>query len=194
MKGKSIDANEPLDGGTPAHVKASFNQQSASALPNEPPSGTERWKVRVRPRREQRRLDGIFFSPDGTLLVTTGHEAQTTEVWEAATGRSVAMLDIGRCRGVAFHPDEPVLAVAGGGTIYVVELPTGKILRSLPNAHAGDGIFAIAFSGDGPRKNAASERTASGTRTRRAPGTRASRSVRRSGPCRNGSRSRQRCR
>ncbi|WP_437538981.1 DUF2235 domain-containing protein [Sorangium sp. So ce726] len=57
MKGKSIDANEPLDGGTPAHVKASFNQQSASALPNEPPSGTERCpagRIRI----------GVFF--DGT--------------------------------------------------------------------------------------------------------------------------------
>jgi hypothetical protein len=121
----------------------------ADLIAREVPSGTERWKVRVKPRREQRRLDGIFFSPDGSLLVTTGHEAQTTEVWEAATGRSVAVLDIGHCRGVAFHPDERVLAVAGGGTIYVVELPSGKILRSLPNAHPGDGIFAIAFSGDG---------------------------------------------
>ena len=121
----------------------------ADLIAREVPSGTERWKVRVKPRREQRRIDGIFFSPDGSLIVTTGHEAQTTEVWEAAAGRSVAVLDIGHCRGVAFHPDERVLAVAGGGTIYVVELASGKILRSLPNAHPGDGIFAIAFSGDG---------------------------------------------
>ena len=122
----------------------------ADLIAREVPSGTERWKVRVKPRREQRRLDGIFFSPDGTLLVTTGHEAQTTEVWEAATGRSVAVLDIGHCRGVAFHPDERVLAVAGGGTIHVVDLSGGgRVLRTLPNAHPGDGIFAIAFSGDG---------------------------------------------
>jgi len=121
----------------------------ADLIAREVPSGNERWKVRVKPRREQRRIDGVFFSPDGSLIVTTGHEAQTTEVWEAATGRSVAVLDIGHCRGVAFHPDERVLAVAGGATIYAVELISGKILRSLPNAHLGDGIFAIAFSGDG---------------------------------------------
>src|SRR4029453_15798889 len=122
----------------------------ADLIAREVPSGTERWKVRVKPRREQRRLDGIFFSPDGSLIVTTGHEAQTTEVWEAATGRSVAVLDIDHCRGVSFHPDERVLAVAGGGTIHVVDLSGGgKVLRTLPNAHPGDGIFAIAFSGDG---------------------------------------------
>jgi WD40 repeat protein len=113
-------------------------------------SGTERWKVRVKPRREQRRIDGVFFSPDGSLIVTTGHEAQTTEVWDAATGQSVAVLDIGRSRGVAFHPDERVLVVAGGGTIHVVDLSSGgRVVRTLPNAHPGDAIFAIAFSGDG---------------------------------------------
>jgi len=121
----------------------------ADLIAREVPSGTERWKVRVKPRREQRRIDGVFFSPDGSLIVTTGHEAQTTEVWDAATGRSVAVLDIGQCRGVAFHPDERILAVAGGGTIHVVDLSGGKAVRTLPNAHAGDGIFAIAFSGDG---------------------------------------------
>ncbi len=112
-------------------------------------SGAERWRARVKPRREQRRIDGIFFSPDGSLIVTTGHEAQTTEVWDAATGRSVAVLDIGHCRGVAFHPGEPALAVAGGGTIHVVDLSGSGVLRTLPNAHPGDQIFAIAFSGDG---------------------------------------------
>jgi len=118
-------------------------------IAREVPSGAERWKIRVRPRRERRRIDGVFFSPDGSLVVTTGHEAQTLEVWDAATGRSVAVLDIGMTRGVAFHPDERVLAVAGAGTISVVDLDSSKVVRSRPNAHAGDRIFAIAFSGDG---------------------------------------------
>ena len=118
-------------------------------IAREVPSGAERWKVRVRPRRERRRLDGVFFSPDGSLVVTTGHESQTTEVWDAATGRSVAVFDIGQSRGVAFHPDERMLAVAGAGTIHVVDLERSQVVRTLPNAHAGDRIFAIAFSGDG---------------------------------------------
>jgi WD40 repeat protein len=121
----------------------------ADLIAREVASGKERWKVRVKPRREQRRIDGVFFSPDGSLIVTTGHEAQTTEVWDAATGQSVAVLDIGKSRGVAFHPDERVLAVAGGGTIHVVDLSSGRAVRTLPNAHPGDAIFAIAFSGDG---------------------------------------------
>jgi cytochrome c len=112
-------------------------------------SGAERWNVRVRPRPEQRRIDGVFFSPDGSLVVTTGHEARTLEVWDAATGRSAAVLDIGRSRGVAFHPEDRMLAVAGAATIHVVDLDGGKVVRTLPNAHAGDPIFAIAFSGDG---------------------------------------------
>src|SRR5439155_6615916 len=77
-------------------------------IAREVPSGGERWKVRVQPGRERRRIDGVFFSPDASLVVTTGHEAQTLEVWDAATGRSVAVagaraaiLDdaVGRARG-----------------------------------------------------------------------------------------------
>src|SRR5204863_7341822 len=113
------------------------------------PSGAERWKVRVQPGRERRRIDGVFFSPDASLVVTTGHEAQTLEVWDAATGRSIAVLDIARSRGVAFHPSERVLAVAGAATIHVVDVDRGQVVRTLPNAHAGDAIFAIAFSADG---------------------------------------------
>src|SRR5258705_3238055 len=117
----------------------------ADLIAREVPSGTERWKVRVKPRRERRRIDGVFFSPDASLVVTTGHEAQTLEVWDAATGRSVAVLDIARSRGVAFHPSERVLAVAGAATIHVVDVDRGQVVRTLPNAHAGDAIFAIAF-------------------------------------------------
>src|SRR5215468_11369029 len=71
----------------------------ADLIAREVPSGAERWRVRVKPGREQRRIDGIFFSPDGSLIVTTGHEGRTTEAWDSATGRAVAVLDIGHCRG-----------------------------------------------------------------------------------------------
>lgn len=113
------------------------------------PSGTERWKVRVRPRGFPRRIDGVFFSPDGSLLVTTGHDARTLELWDAATGRSVSVVDVGRSRGVAFHPTERMLVVAGAATVHVVDLDRGEVVRALPNAHAGDAVYAIAFSADG---------------------------------------------
>ena len=121
----------------------------ADLIAREVPAGAERWKVRVGSRGNPRRIDGVFFSPDGSLLVTTGHEARTLEVWDAATGRSVSVLGIERTRGVAFHPTERMLAVAGAGTIHVVDLDQGWVVRTLPNAHAAETIFAIAFSGDG---------------------------------------------
>ena len=55
----------------------------ADLIAREVPSGTERWRVRVKPRREQRRIDGIFFSPAGRV----GH------------GRRAGVLPgAGRCR------------------------------------------------------------------------------------------------
>ena len=118
-------------------------------IAREVPSGAERWKIRVHPRGAARRIDGVFFSPDGSLLVTTGHEARTLELWDAATGRSVAVVDVGRSRGAAFHPTERLLAVAGAATVHLVDLDRGEVVRALPNAHAGEAIYAIAFSADG---------------------------------------------
>jgi len=115
----------------------------------EVPSGTERWKLRVHPRGAARRIDGVFVSPDGSLVITTGHEARTVEVWDAATGCAGAILDIAQSRGVAFHPVERIVAIAGGPTIHVADLERGELVRTLPNAHAGDAVYAIAFSGDG---------------------------------------------
>lgn len=115
----------------------------------EVPSGAERWGIRVHSRGSARRIDGVFFSPDGSLLVTTGHEARTLEVWDAATGRADSVLDIGKSRGVAFHPAERMLAVAAAATIHVVDLDRREVVRTLPNAHAADPVYAIAFSADG---------------------------------------------
>jgi WD40 repeat protein len=118
-------------------------------IAREVPSGAERWKTRVHSRGSARRIDGVFFSPDGSLLATTGHDARTLELWDAATGGSASVLDIGRSRGVAFHPTERMLVVAGGPTIHVVDLDRGEVVRALPNAHAADAVYAIAFSADG---------------------------------------------
>jgi hypothetical protein len=115
----------------------------------EVPSGAERWKVRVHPRGAARAINGVFVSPDGALVATIGHDARTAELWNAATGEPAAVLDIARSRGVAFHPVERMLAVAGGGTIHVVDLDQRHVVRTLPNAHAGEPVYAVAFSGDG---------------------------------------------
>src|SRR2546430_17263450 len=51
------------------------------------PTGTERWKVRVQPPGATRRIDGLVFSPDGSLLASTGQDAPAVEGWRAGTGR-----------------------------------------------------------------------------------------------------------
>src|SRR3989454_11118897 len=45
------------------------------------PTGTERWKVRVHPPGATRRIDGLVFSPDGSLLASTGQDAPAVELW-----------------------------------------------------------------------------------------------------------------
>jgi WD40 repeat protein len=113
------------------------------------PSGAQRWQVRVHPRGAARRIDGVVVSPDGALVVTLGHDAQTIEAWQAATGRQVAAPRVPRSRGAAFHPTEQTLVVAAGSGLMVVDPVRAEINRTLPNAHAGERVDVVAFSGDG---------------------------------------------
>src|SRR2546427_10480682 len=48
------------------------------------PTGTERWRVRVHPPGATRRIDGLVFSPDGSLLASTGQDAPAVELWRGA--------------------------------------------------------------------------------------------------------------
>lgn len=109
------------------------------------PAGAERWRVRVAARR----VDGLVFSADGSMLAATAHEARTVELWQVLTGRQAAVLDIRDSRAAVFHPTEPTLVVGGAATIYVVDVERGEIARTLPNAHGGEAVYGVAFSSDG---------------------------------------------
>src|SRR5207249_4069040 len=63
-----------------------------------------------------------------------------TRVLEVAGLRAVV-------NAVALSPDGSL--VVGGTTIHLVDLERGEVVRTLPNAHQGDRVDAVAFSGDG---------------------------------------------
>jgi WD40 repeat protein len=71
------------------------------------------------------------------------------------------VVDVGRTRGAAFHPTERLLAVAGAATVHLVDLDRGEVVRAVPNAHAGEAIYAIAFSADGQALASISEQGSS---------------------------------
>jgi WD40 repeat protein len=56
----------------------------------------------------------VAFSPDRTLLATSGSIEQTARLWDIATGRGVRTLTghTGRVAGVAFSPDGTLLATS----------------------------------------------------------------------------------
>src|SRR5438094_455134 len=117
----------------------------AARVMRELPSGAERWRGRVAARR----VDGLVFSADGSLLASTAQEGRTVELWQVLAGRQAAVLEIRDSRTAAFHPTEPTLVVGGLGMLYVVDAQRGEIARTLPNVHGGENVYAAAFSSDG---------------------------------------------
>ena len=99
-------------------------------------------------------LTRVLFSPDGTLMATSGDydENGVVKIWDADTGRQIRILPDPKDRmwGLAFSPDGKYL-VAGGwaGIVKVWDVGTGEELMNLPG-HPGT-VGGVAFSADGTR-------------------------------------------
>jgi WD40 repeat protein/tRNA A-37 threonylcarbamoyl transferase component Bud32 len=98
----------------------------------------------------------VAFSPSGSLVVTVA-EQNTARVWDASSGRPVAVLKGhgGRISAIAFGIDEERCATASADkTARVWDVRTGRQLVSLATHQAG--VAAVAFSPDGTRVATAS--------------------------------------
>jgi WD40 repeat protein len=92
----------------------------------------------------------VAFSPSGTILATSGDQAQ---LWDVTTQRQIGkpISAAGGVNGVAFSLDEKILATAGGdGTARLWNVATHRqIGPPMVTGRSLGGVFAVAFSPDG---------------------------------------------
>ncbi|MCL1889886.1 MAG: WD40 repeat domain-containing protein [Desulfovibrionaceae bacterium] len=89
-------------------------------------------------------VDSILFTPDGELFVSCSEQIK---LWPAPFVAAQTILDI-RENYLAVSPDSKFLASASyyNGTVRLLELPSGQILKELK--HSGP-LTSLAFSPDG---------------------------------------------
>jgi len=129
---------------------------AAGALPSSLPSASAKKETPPNNSRPElvlqtghaMRVDGMAFSPDGTLLVS-GSADNTVKLWDTASKREVRTLagHAGGVKAVAFRPDGQWVASGGiDGNIKLWEVATGNQMRNM----AGNGsVTTVAFSPDG---------------------------------------------
>jgi len=94
--------------------------------------------------------DSVWFSPDGTRLVTIlegGDGKQSVQVWEVASGK--VLLHIPTARTAVFSPDGKRLVTAVEKTIQVWDVTSGKPLGDALDDD--DWVSNLNFSSDGTR-------------------------------------------
>ena len=99
---------------------------------------------------EDRYLDAVALSPDGTMVAIGSHSGQYI-VWNAATGATIMQLRLPYyAAAIAFSPDSKRIAIAPANEpVQIYDLSSGSKLLELHRPPGG--TFAVAFSPDGSR-------------------------------------------
>ena len=115
------------------------------------------WDVRtgelIRTLEQPGGVSAVAFSPDGKVLASGSLAASQVQLWDAASGAKLNVLDgyKGPVRALAFSPDGKVLASGGGDNALrlwdVQAVQEARLLRKLEGHEKP--VMSLAFSPDG---------------------------------------------
>ncbi|MDP1563329.1 MAG: protein kinase [Pirellulaceae bacterium] len=105
--------------------------------------------VKFRLNRHTAKVNGLFFSPNGTRLASASDD-NTVRLWNTETGEEVAVLKghTGRVTGVAYSPDgNRLVSSSRDGTIKLWDVHAHEETATL-NGNQGT-VYGVAYSPDG---------------------------------------------
>jgi len=99
----------------------------------------------------QAETQSMALSPDGRVAATGDVEGNAS-LWELSSGKLLTTLlqTNSAIRSIPFSPDGKLVAIPGGGDIYLYNPVSGELVRRITNPNADENnIFYLAFSANG---------------------------------------------
>jgi WD40 repeat protein len=95
-------------------------------------------------------VSGLSFAPDGktVALSSSSNWVRSVHLWELESGTQLATLPTNSGGAMAFSPDGQYLATIRGSSVLVWDVPTRKLVTTLPTSGYGP-VLCVAFSPDG---------------------------------------------